>query len=138
MKHLNKVLGLAALMVLSVGCSDDLQENFRLVNLKILEADMPEAFMLNETYTIFVTYERMNGCVYFEGFDVHEPELTTREIVAIGTELEEADCTEAITQAQASFNFNVLHEGTYTFRFFSGFDENNQATYLEYSVAVEE
>ena len=136
MKRILKVLPLVFVFLIATSCELDSGENFHFVTLRILDVELPENFELNQTYNIQVTYERLNGCVFFEGFQVQEPQLTTREVVAIGTELDDMDCTQAIEEGTASFNFNVLYEGTYTFRFFHDFDENEEPVYLEYEVEV--
>ncbi|GGG39340.1 hypothetical protein GCM10011414_05860 [Croceivirga lutea] len=118
-------------------CDIDSDENFHFVTLRITDVELPESFIHNQVYNIQVTYERLNGCTYFEGFDVQKPYLTTREIVAIGTELDDAQCTHAVEEAVATFNFQVLYDETYTFRFFNGLDENNEPIYLEYEVEVQ-
>ena len=110
--------------------------NFRFVALQILSADLPESFDLNETYEITVTYLRPSACVIFEGFDVTSEATTTRNVVAIGTDYYEQNCTQATEELEATFNFIVLYEGTYLFRFWTGEDENGEQQYLEIEVPV--
>jgi len=136
MKRILRVMSLAIVVLSMSNCNIDSDENFHFVTLRILDAELPESFELNQTYNVQVTYERLNGCVFFEGFEVHQPELTTRDVIAIGTELDNTDCTQAVEEGVANFDFNVLYEGTYTFRFFNGFDDNEDAIYLEYQVEV--
>ncbi len=118
------------------GCEVDSGENFRFVTLRVLDAEVPESleFVQDKTYNIKVTYERINGCVFFEGFNVEETESTTQEVYVVGTEIEDLACTQAIESGTANFEFKVQHEGTYTLRFYSGQDQNNQPVFLEYQV----
>jgi hypothetical protein len=56
--------------------------------------------------------------------------------VAIGTEFYEQACTQALEEIETSFDFIVLYEGSYLFRFWSGEDENGEQQYLEIEVPV--
>lgn len=120
------------------GCDIDNDQNFHFVTLRIVDADVPESFDQNEVYDITVTYERNNGCVFFEGFDVQDVDLTTRNIVAIGSELTNTDtaCTQAVEQVEANFTFRVLYTEPYLFRFYTGDDEDGNPQYLEYTIEV--
>ena len=135
-----KILRFSALLLLALsigGCSlEDEEQNFHFVTLSIVEAQMPESFELNETYTINLTYIRNNSCTFFEGFRVEEPDTNTRDIIAVGTEFTDEPCTEATEMGTATFNFTVLNEGTYTFRFFHDFDVNEEPVYIEYQIEV--
>ncbi|KQC30550.1 hypothetical protein [Flagellimonas eckloniae] len=116
---------------------DDDGQNFHFTTLDIIEATVPESFDLNETYTIEVTYLRPNSCTFFEGFDFSKPAETDRDIVAIGSVLtDDTACTQATEEVVATFEFNVIFTEDYHFRFFSGMDENDDATYIEYTIPV--
>ncbi|MEO9512959.1 MAG: hypothetical protein ABJN84_07545 [Flavobacteriaceae bacterium] len=120
----------------SCGLDDD-DQNFHFTTLAIIDATVPDSFDLNETYTIEVTYLRPNGCTFFEGFDFAKPAETDRDIVAIGSVLtEDTACTQAVEEVVATFEFNVIFTEDYHFRFFSGTDENDNSTYLEYTIPV--
>ncbi|NNF18227.1 MAG: hypothetical protein HKN61_00515 [Flavobacteriaceae bacterium] len=122
-------------MVSSCDISDD-RANFHFISLNILEAELPESFNLNETYEIKVTYLRPNGCSIFEGFDIRKDDLTTRTVVAVGSEFEDQGCTQATEEVQTFFNFICLYDETYTFRFYAGEEEDGTPIFLEYEVPV--
>ena len=85
------------ILFLVVGCSlDSDDENFQFTTIEAVSADFPESFQLNGNYVIDVVLRRINGCVFFERFEVTAPEPTTRVISAIGTMLTDEPCTEAI------------------------------------------
>jgi hypothetical protein len=115
---------------------EDDRVNFRFVPLQIVSADLPESFDLNETYEIRVTYVRPSGCIFFEGFDITDEATTTRNVVAIGSDFYEETCSLGIEELETSFNFIVLYEGTYLFRFWNGEDENGVDQYIEIEVPV--
>jgi len=129
------LLFLAALTFL--GCSLDDDENFHFVAFPITSVEMPETFAINETYEIKVTYTRASDCAYFEGFDVVKEDQTTRNVAAIGSMLSDSeDCQEVLQEVETSFNFIVLYDQNYLFKFYTGEDENGEAQYLEIEVPV--
>ncbi len=127
------------MVVLSLSsCDLDDGQNFQFTTLKVVEADLPESFELNETYDIEVTYQRPNGCTFFEGFDVTKTAETDRDVVVIGTEIVDGDtaCTQAIEEVNAVLRFNVIFSGEYHFRFYAGNNGENDPLYIEYTVPV--
>lgn len=134
-RSITLLLGILLFGLQSCKFEDD-NVNFRFVPLQIVSADLPESFTLNETYEIRVTYVRPSGCFFFEGFDITDEATTTRNVVAIGSEFYEEVCTQAIEELEASFNFIVLYDETYLFRFWNGEDENGVDQYIEIEVPV--
>ncbi|NDV42190.1 hypothetical protein [Flagellimonas sediminis] len=134
-------------LLLFVACSwfsscdlDDDSPNFYFTTLNVVEADVPESFVFGETYDIDVTYVRPNGCTFFEGFDVTKTAETDRDIVVIGSVLtdENRACTEALEEVVATLKFSVIYTNEYHFRFYTGDDENGNATFVEYTIPVTE
>lgn len=132
-------------LVLLVACSwlgscdlDDDTPNFYFAALKTVEVEMPEAFVFGETYDIDVTYQRPDGCTFFEGFDVAKTAQTDRDVVVVGSVLTDEDraCTQEITEVVATMQFRVIYTGEYHFRFYAGKDEEDNNVYLEYTVPV--
>lgn len=125
-----------ALLALS-SCSLEDEENFHFVALPITSAELPESFTLNETYEIKVKYQRASDCIFFEGFDIVKEDTTTRNVAVIGSEISAStSCNEILEEVETSFNFIVLYNQTYLFKFYTGRDENDVATYLEIEVPV--
>ncbi len=133
-------------LILLVACSwlgscdlDDDTPNFYFTALRTVDVDIPEAFVFGETYDIDVTYQRPNGCTYFEGFDVTKTAQTDRDVVVVGSVLtdEERACTQAVTEVVATMQFRVIYTGEYHFRFYAGKDAEDNDIYLEYTVPVD-
>tara|TARA_R110002051_G_scaffold63597_1_gene115786 strand:- start:648 stop:1064 length:417 start_codon:yes stop_codon:yes gene_type:complete len=119
------------------GCSLDDDENFHFVAFPITSVQMPDTFDLNQTYEIKVTYKRDSDCAYFEGFDVIKEDKTIRNVAAIGSMLiDSEDCQEVLQEVETSFNFIVLYDENYLFKFYTGDDENGDPEYLEIEVPV--
>jgi len=128
---------LCCITIFSTSCSlDDDNVKFRFVPLQIVSAEFPETFTLNETYNIRVTYIIPNNCIAFEGFDISNTDTTSRNIVAIGSEIEGEICNLIAVEAEEYFEFTCLYEGTYYFRLWTGEAENGEQQYLELEVPV--
>lgn len=125
--------------VLLGGCSldDDDGQNFHFATLKITNVVVPDSFELNETYEVLVDYNLPNNCSFFDGFEVTQEDTTVRNVVAIGSvRTDQAGCTEETIEGQASFNFTVIHNQPYTFRFYQGESAEGEHVFLEVDVPV--
>lgn len=138
MKRLVLIFGMVAIGFGLNSCKlDDDGVNFHFAPLEVVDVVLPESFQLNGRYQIIVTYNRPDDCTFFEGFDVVEKDVTVRNVVVVGSVITDRDCTEQAEEVQATFNFVVLYDQTYTFRFWQGEDENGDAKFLEVEVPVE-
>ncbi len=118
-------------------CSNDSSPNFNFVPLRIISADLPETFILGQTYQIIVNYAKPDGCTSFSNFDVVEKDITIRNVVVFGTvRTDQEACAQAIVEERATFNFIVLHSETYLFRFWKGESANGEQEYIEVEVPV--
>lgn len=139
MKKAIMLIMLFGTVLLFNACDLDDGQNFRFTNLPIVDANVPEFFELNQTYSIEVTYIRPDACTFFEGFDVIPTAETDRDVVVIGSVLtDETACAQVVQEVTATFDFRVLFTGEYHFRFYSGQDTDNSAEYLEFIVPVVE
>jgi len=129
------ILCCITISITSCSLNDD-NVKFHFVPLQIVDAEFPESFTLNETYNIKITYIVPNNCISFEGFDVSNIDVTSRNIVAIGSERENETCNLIAVEAEDSFYFTCLYEDTYYFRMWSGEDENGMQQYIELEVPV--
>jgi len=125
---------LAIFCLSSCNLGDD-GPNFHFTALQITSAELPESFVLNETYEISVTYVRPDGCTFFEGFDIGNEDVAVRNVVAVGSVRTDQTCTTALEEEEATFLFIVLHNETYRFRFWQG-TEDGQDEYFEVDVPV--
>ncbi len=133
------ILALCVLVVSLTHTSCELGDdgpNFNFVPLRIESVEMPESFDLNETYEINVTYSIPDGCTYYEGFDVVQEATSTRKVVAVGSQRTDQEaCTQVVREETSSFNFIVVHNQMYLFRFYQG-EENGVQLFLEVEVPV--
>ena len=129
------ILCCIAITINSCSLNDDIVD-FNFVPLQIVDAEFPESFTLNETYDIKITYILPNNCIAFEGFDISNIDITSRNIVAIGSERKGEVCNLVAVEAEGSLEFICLYEGTYFFRMWTGEDENGEQQYIELEVPV--
>ncbi|WP_299430877.1 hypothetical protein [uncultured Maribacter sp.] len=140
MKRLVPLIAIIFLGTLLSNCSvDNDSPNFQFVPLQIISAQLPESFNLDETYQIKVSFIKPNGCTSYEGFDVTKEDQTIRNVVVVGSErIDIDDCTEQAVEQTAEFNFVVLYNETYTFKFWLGETGSGEDEYLEIDVPVNE
>ena len=136
MKQLKVWIGLFLLLGLTACELEDDSIKYHFVPLQITSVDMPDSFTLNETYQIDVTFIRPSDCTFFEGFDVRQEDITVRNVVAIGSEIDDQQCAQVIEEVTESFNFMVIYDQPYLFRFWTGEDANGVSEYLEITVPV--
>ncbi len=136
MKRITIILGIITLCFGFNACDNDNGVNFHFAALQVVGAEVPESFDLNGQYQITVTYNRPDDCTFFEGFDVLEEATTTRNVFVVGSIITDRECTEQLEEVEATFNFVVLHDQDYLFRFWQGEDENGEAQYLEIEVPI--
>ncbi len=133
------LVSLCSIFLFLTACSvDDNSPKYHLIPLEVSSVDLPPSFTLNEAYEINVTYDIPNGCTFFDGFEITPIEQTTRNVIPIGSQFDDPDCTDGGQEAESSFRFVVLYTGTYLFRFYSGKDANGEDQFLEIEVPVEE
>jgi hypothetical protein len=136
MKQLYVWIGLFLLLGLTACELEDDSIKYHFVPLQITAVEMPDTFTLNETYEVRVTFIKPNSCTFFEGFDVRQEDFTIRNVVAIGSEIDEQECAQVAEEVTESFDFLVIYDQDYLFRFWTGQDENGEPEYLEISVPL--
>ena len=138
---MKKFIPILLLVIISNGfnsCSTDDNNgiNVQFKKLNIVQVHVPEKFDFGSTYEIQATFVRPDGCTYFQGFDVYPTDTADREVISVGARYEDQACTQQIIEVTESFLFKVVHNQTYTFRFYSGQDEGGNPEYIERQVPV--
>lgn len=94
--------------------------NFYPVLLPVHSVDMPQEFILGQTYTIKVSYYKPSTCHSFINFYV-EKYLNERIIAVENYVTERNDCVALEYElVEESFDFYVTNNGTYIFKFWLG------------------
>lgn len=135
---MKKIIFLCVMMLSLASCSIDDSNEFYNEILPIESVDIPEEFVLGETYPITVTYKRPAGCYVFYDF-YYARELNQRTVAVINGVYPNQDCglSEA-SEVEATFNFKVTSNGTYIFKFWQGKDDTGTDLYYIVEVPVVE
>jgi hypothetical protein len=136
---MKKIIALFSFVLLfsTSSCSlDDDGANFYFEPIQVIEANFPDSFEVGQVYEIEVTGMVPDGCTQFHSFEFARPSLTDRDVVMYGITYNNINCTQAIEEVTATFNFEVLYEETYYFKFWTGTDSQGNNTYLEYEIPV--
>ena len=136
---MKKLIVYCALLCAIVSCSlsNDDSQNFHFEVLPIESVDIPNEFMLGETYPITVSYYRPSSCYAFKDF-YYVSELNQRTIAVVNTVYDDQGCIQAVELVDATFNFMVTSNGTYVFKFWQGEDDNGDDLYYIVEVPVVE
>lgn len=134
-----KILMIIAMVALMLNaCSLD-DGDAPIVNYEVIpvvSVELPQAFTFGQTHIIPVTFDFTNSCQEFAGFEVSS-NLNER-VIRVVASVSNSGCEEGVVRIQRDLRFLAASNGTYVFKFFSGLDANNEATYLEYTIPVEE
>lgn len=132
---MKKIISLLAILLFT-SCSLDDTVEFRTETLPIVDVDIPQEFVLGQTYTIKVWYERPSTCHGFDGF-YYDSYLNERTIAVKNVVVKRNDCQELTNQiVEASFDFYVTSNGSYIFKFWQGVDDNGDYIFYEVEVPV--
>jgi hypothetical protein len=127
---------LIAISVTSCSVDDDVNDFYYEI-LPVESVEIPEEFVLGQTYEITVTYLRPTTCHVFNNF-YYDSELNQRTVVVTSV-YQNNDCLVLIDEeVEATFNFMVNSNGTYVFKFWQGEDENGNDLYYIVEVPVVE
>ena len=141
MRRFVKATSFLLLFTLLLSCDlHDEGEKYELVALPIAEVQLPESFILNESYLFDISFTRPNACTGFRGFEVVVEETethTVRHVVAIGAQFQETFCPQATETLQTQMQFVCMYSSPYLFRFYTGDDSDGNPQYLEIEVPVE-
>jgi len=136
MTYMKKQLFLVSiLLVLLSSCSlDDGTADFYLEVMPITSVEVPDHFVLGETYEINITYMRPNSCYVFNDFiyDINEQERTVVVVNTVYNTL----CTGEPEDVTVNFTFPVNGTETYVFKFYQGEDENGEDQYFLVEIPV--
>lgn len=139
-----KKLIIFGLFLTIVSCSTDapVTDEFYFEILPIDSVmDMPTSVNFNDSYTVHYTYSLPTTCHFFSDlYYLTEGSLRTVAVVSqVFAETGQIVCEELDQEPlQGSFTFHVLNNnGTYTFKFWQGTNENGIDQYLVYEVPIE-
>ena len=134
---MKKILAIVSLFFVLISCSvEDDTPNFYSVVLPIIEVEVPQEFVIGETYPIKVWYQRPSTCHAFNGF-YYDKYLNERTVAVQNIVTEAGNCQSLEDEiVEVSFDFYVTSNGSYIFKFWQGVDDNGEDIFLEIEVPV--
>lgn len=136
MKNLKWLVGLFLIGIITVSCLDDeptmnIAYQYRPVDSIQIDSIYP-ARHVTEIQTFFTT---TSGCEEF--FDYDYTILGNERTVSVVTsEIQDVGCTDVSESKSFILKFKPTESGVYTFRFWSGLDENGQDTFIIREIAI--
>ena len=108
--------------------------NFEFIPIE--EVVIPDSFVFGETYEISVSYFRPSSCHTFHDFYfVAEEEVRT--VAVINVVYDHSDCEPLEDElVEASFDFKVIYDQIYEFKFWQGEDETGEDIFLTFEIPV--
>ncbi|MCU0349249.1 MAG: hypothetical protein MUF43_00240 [Flavobacterium sp.] len=127
---------LACIMLFSSCFPTDDEPRFNLELLPIQSVEVPESFVLGQTYTITVRYFRPTSCHFYDGIH-YQRDLNIR-VFAIRSAVQQIDTCANLDQVlvEETFEFYVTSNGSYIFKFWQGVNDAGENVFLEYEIPV--
>ncbi|WP_242083742.1 hypothetical protein [Aestuariivivens sediminis] len=130
------ILGFVFMLLVSCSINDD-SDSYVLEILPVESVDMPDEFVLGQTYPITVYYYRPTTCHTFRNF-YYVKDNNIRTVAPITYVFENHNnCSDlADDLVEATFNFIVTSNGSYIFKFWQGENIDGEDQYLTIEVPV--
>ena len=124
------------LLLILLSCStDDSAINGEYVFVPIASVELPERFINGNSYDIEFTYTRPSSCHTFAAVQ-QELDGEMVKIGVVNLYREAKSCENEELSVEGSFRFVAGNQEFYIFKFWQGFDENGESTYLTIEVPV--
>lgn len=136
---MKKLFALSLIFALIVSCSlDDDNTEYHIEFVPIESVDIPDEFVLGETYPITVNYLKPSTCHTFRDF-YYKKDLNQRTVAVINYHFSGNDCEDLTDEmVEETFNFIVTSNGSYIFNFWQGEDTDGEDQFLTVEVPVVE
>lgn len=134
---MRRLILLLVLLAAFISCSpNDDTPRFHLELVPAVSVEMPDSFELGGVYTITVWYNRPTTCHFPDGF-YYESNLNERTFAVQNIVEEKSGCTDLADELISdTFNFKVLSNGSYVFKFWTGVDSEGANTFIEREIPV--
>ncbi len=133
---MKKLILFISFIFVALSCStDEESQSYYFLKVPIQEVDIPEEFVMGQTYKITVWYYKTSSCNNFDQI-LYEQSLNTRTIAVQNYVLDRGGCQEISELVSASFDFYVTSNGSYVFKFWQGANSSLGDVYYEVEVPV--
>ena len=135
------LISISFLLLINTGCLPDNEgSEYHYEVLPIESFEVPESFILGETYSIVVRYNRPTTCHYFS--NIYWEKNLNERIIGVQSLVEQRNnCLPSAEDEmlfERTFNFMVTNNGSYIFKFFKGHDEEDNPIFEIIEIPVEE
>lgn len=104
--------------------------------IPIEDVTIPDAFVQGETYDVIMSYYRPSNCHVFHDF-YYLKNGYFRTVAIINAVNNNTDCESFENElVEVSFEFIVVYNQIYVFKFWQGEDANGDDIYLTYEIPV--
>ena len=134
---MKRIIFICITILTFLSCSiddDSISYNFEFIPIE--DVVIPEAFVLDSIYQIDVSYYRPTTCHGFHDF-YYVAEENQRTVAVINIVYDGSNCDTLENQlVEKTFDFKVVYNHTYVFKFWQGEDENGEDVFLTYEIPV--
>lgn len=137
---MKKFLILALISLSFVSCDingDSNPPNFVSQFIPIQSVDIPDEFILGETYSITARYLRPDDCHEFNDFFMVN-NVSDITVAVVNNVFFDDPCNSLNDLEEESFDFTPIINQTYTFNFWQGVDSNEEDIFYTIEVPVVE
>lgn len=107
-----------------------------IANLPLSSIDLPDNFVLGETYTIDFQYTLPSECYYYESLD-YSVVNSTEIILAVEVYVDlESSCDQAEKEGENSFVITIDHNQDYKFKLWKGTNAQGDDVFEDFIVPV--
>lgn len=137
-KAMKKFIAFFLITFSLASCSVDDDPNYYFEVLPVDSVDIPDEFVMGETYPITIYYYMPTNCHSFRDF-YYNKDNNERTVAPITYVFEDNDCDTLTDElVEATFNFHVTSNGSYIFKFWQGENDAEEDNYLTIEVPVTE
>jgi len=130
------ILLLVTITLFSSCLPDDDGQKISLELVPIESVEIPQEFVLGETYNITVRYFRPSDCHVYDGI-YYESNLNERTFAIRNAVNNNGSCSQLNEViVEKSFDFFVTSNGSYIFKFWQGVNNTGENVFLEYEIPV--
>lgn len=133
-------IALPILLLTNSACTPDEGSEYHYEILPVESFEVPESFILGETYQILVRYNRPTTCHYFS--NIYWEKNLNERIIGVQSLVEQRNnCLPSAEDEMLftqTFNFMVTSNGSYIFKFFKGHDEEDNPIFETIEIPVED
>lgn len=139
-KRLLLFVAIPLFLCFNYACTPDRGSEYHYEILPVESFEVPESFILGETYSILVRYNRPTTCHYFS--NIYWDRNLNERVIAIQSLVEQRNnCLPSPEDEMLftrTFNFMVTNNGSYIFKFFKGHDEEDNPIFETIEIPVED